>query len=173
MAATGGGRPGLRRLAAGLSLLILGLSASGGWNLLGPRRAGPGRSDETFLRGMTLGLFSAGEPGSIGRSLDELEALGVGAISLVVPKATPDVRSSRFFDADGLTPTDAALTEAIREARSRRMSVMLFPIVHVIELEAGEWRGTLEPADWDAWFRAYTNMILHYARMAEAGGPTC
>jgi len=62
------------------------------------------------------------------------------------------------------------VTEAIREARSRRMSVMLFPIVHVIELEAGEWRGTLEPADWDAWFRAYSDVILHYARMAEAEG---
>jgi hypothetical protein len=48
------------------------------------------------------------------------------------------------------------------------MRVLLFPLVHVQTLDTGEWRGTLRPPDWKEWFRAYEEVILHYARLAEA-----
>ena len=132
----------------------------------------PGRATppDRFLRGMALGLFSGVDPGRIARSLDELERLGVNSVSLVVPKSIRDVRSADFHDGRWATPPDDVLREAIRQARARGIQVMLFPLVNVEELGAGEWRGTLAPPDWDVWFQRYGAMILHYARLAEREG---
>jgi len=119
---------------------------------------------------MTLGLFSRSDPEYIRTALSEMQALGVNAISLVVPRTTPDVRSESFGRGAGVTPSDAAVVEAIRQARALGMRVMLLPIVFVENLEEGEWRGTLVPDDWDAWFRRYETVMLDYARMAQAEG---
>jgi hypothetical protein len=124
----------------------------------------------SFHRGMTLGLFFSPGPDHIRSALDELQALGVNAISLVVPRTTPDVRSASFGRRADVTPSDAAVVEAIRQARARGMRVMLLPILFVEHLEEGEWRGTLAPDDWDAWFQRYEALILDYARMAQAEG---
>jgi len=100
--------------------------------------------------------------------LDEMRGLGVDSVSLVVPKATPDTRSLTFVDDPWATPSDRAVRTAARLARERGMRVMLFPLIHVQELDTGEWRGTLQPADWGKWFQAYGELVLHYARLAEA-----
>ena len=63
------------------------------------------------LRGMTLGLFSREDPDYIRASLDELQGLGVGAISLVVPTTIRDVRSAEFRDGAGVTPKDAVVID--------------------------------------------------------------
>ena len=139
---------------------------------LTPRAAAAGRRPvvpppDAFHRGMTLGLFSEEDPEVIGRQLDEMQQLGIDAVSLVVPKVIADVRSLDLRDARWVTPTDAALRTAMQGARRRGMRVMLFPILFVEDLSGGEWRGSLKPADWDAWFGSYGEMILGFARMAE------
>ena len=123
-----------------------------------------------FHRGMALGLFSRDDPAAIAADLDELQDLGVGSVSLVVPKVIEDVRSTQLRDGRWVTPSDGALRLAIRGAHRRGMRVMLFPTLFVENLAEGEWRGTLAPADWDRWFHAYGSTILHYARMAQAEG---
>lgn len=121
-------------------------------------------------RGMTLGLFPPAGSEYIRSSLEEMNALGVNAVSLVVPRTTPDVRSESFGYGPEVTPSDATVVQAIRQARALDMRVMLLPIIFVEHLEEGEWRGTLAPKDWDAWFRRYEALILDYARMAQAEG---
>lgn len=66
-----------------------------------------------------------------------------------------------------MTPGDEALRRTIRGAHRRGMSVLLMPIVYVDHMEEGEWRGTIDPPDWRAWFDSYGGMILRYARLAE------
>ncbi len=121
-------------------------------------------------RGMTLGLFPPAGSEHIRSSLEEMNALGVNAVSLVVPRTTPDVRSESFGYGPEVTPSDATVVQAIRQARALDMRVMLLPIIFVEHLEEGEWRGALAPEDWDAWFRRYEALILDYARMAQAEG---
>ena len=132
----------------------------------GPRAKGAAETDP-FFRGMAFGLFSRGESTYIREQLDEMRGLGIDSVSLVVPKATPDTRSQTFVDDRWATPRDEALRSAARLAHERGMRVLLFPLVHVQTLDTGEWRGTLRPADWGGWFRAYGEFLLHYARLAE------
>src|SRR5439155_16871068 len=88
------------------------------------------------------------------------------SVSLIVPKAQKDVRSTGFRDDRWVTPSDPSLRRAAEEAHRLGMRVFLFPIVYVEDLREGEWRGTLSPADWDLWFQVYEEMILHYAQLA-------
>jgi len=48
--------------------------------------------------------------------------------------------------------------------------VTVFPIVLLDKTGDGEWRGTLAPADVDAWWRAYEAFITHYAQIATDAG---
>ena len=55
---------------------------------------------------------------------------------------------------------------AIARAHQRGLQVLLFPIVWVETRSPGQWRGTLQPRNVDAWWRAYEHFIIHYARIA-------
>jgi len=148
-------------------LACLGLLLVAGSQAPGPA-AEPREGADRFFRGMAFGLFSREEASYIETQLVELRALGVESVSLVVPKATPDTRSSAFADDRWATPTDEAIRTVARLAHRRGMRVMLFPLVLVQKLDTGEWRGTLQPADWGKWFQAYGEFVLGYARLAEA-----
>jgi hypothetical protein len=65
------------------------------------------------------------------------------------------------------TPTDAAVSQAIRELREAGLKVMLKPHVDVLD---GSWRGTIRPADEAAWFASYAEFVVRYARLAQASG---
>ena len=51
---------------------------------------------------------------------------------------------------------------------SSSLTVLLFPIVWVEKRSAGQWRGTLQPANIDRWWNGYERFVLHYAHIAEA-----
>lgn len=99
--------------------------------------------------------------------IDEIAATGASHVALVVTWAQTDVRSIRLQPGVE-TVADAALSYAIGRARERDLKVIVFPIVTVRTLAPGEWRGTLRPADVDAWWRSYERFILHYAKLAAA-----
>src|SRR5207249_8111067 len=111
-----------------------------------------------FQKGMVLGIFSRTDPEYFKENLRELGDLGVNSVSLIVPKAQKDVRSTGFRDDRWVTPSDPSLRRAAEEAHRLGMRVFLFPIVYVEDLREGEWRGTLSPADWDLWFQVYEEM---------------
>jgi serralysin len=79
----------------------------------------------------------------------------------------PD-KNSTIIEPDLLqTPTDEAVRRAIQELRSQGQKVMLKPHVDVKD---GTWRGTITPADKNAWFQSYRTFILHYAALAQETG---
>jgi Glycoside Hydrolase Family 113 len=79
-----------------------------------------------------------------------------------------DERDSSDMAEDPLkTPTDEAVSAAIRELRGLGLRVMLKPHVDVKD---GTWRGTVQPADPARWFAAYRLFLTRYAALAEASG---
>jgi hypothetical protein len=128
----------------------------------------PARCDTTpvFQRGMVFGLFARDDPGHTDSGLAEMQALGADSISIMIPWVTPDVRSLRMAPRGDMTPSDASLRYTIRKARARGMTVLLMPFLYVDKMETGEWRGTIQPPDWTAWFEAYEAFVLHYAELA-------
>jgi hypothetical protein len=65
------------------------------------------------------------------------------------------------------TVSDQRLEQVIKALKASGIKVFLRP---GIELYTGEWRGSVAPADWDAWFTSYRAFITHYARLAERTG---
>jgi hypothetical protein len=63
----------------------------------------------------------------------------------------------------GRTSTDEAVARAIDDAHARGLKVMLKPHVDLLD---DTWGGDIHPVDVSAWFGAYGEMILHYARLA-------
>ena len=128
----------------------------------------PGRCEKapSFQRGMVFGLFARDDPGHTDSGLAEMQALGADSISIMIPWVTPDVRSLEMAPRGDMTPSDASLRYAIRKARERGMTVLLMPFLYVDRMETGEWRGTIQPPDWAAWFGAYGAFVLHYAELA-------
>ena len=119
----------------------------------------------TWQRGMNFTAWSAGGYGS-GEARDglrELAALGTDRVVLT-PTWYMDTASSDTVGPDAArTPSDASLTTAMQEARELRMQVILKPHVDVGD---GTFRGTIAPADREAWFDSYGAMLSHYADIA-------
>ena len=65
---------------------------------------------------------------------------------------------------------DLPPADAVRLAHDRGMSVVLLPILFIRETGPDDWRGSLAPSDWSAWWRAYEEFILEEARWAAAHG---
>src|SRR5262245_44006831 len=63
--------------------------------------------------------------------------------------------------------TDARIRTAIRDAHSRGLRVMLKPHVDALN---GQWRGDFNPSNPAAWFQSYTQLVLHYAQIAQEEG---
>lgn len=120
------------------------------------------------VRGMALGLWGAGrenDPGRFDRAIDEIAALGATHVALVATWQQRDVRDVRVTPGDR-TVGDATLRHAIAHARRAGLAVLVFPILTLDRVSPGEWRGTLAPADVDAWWQSYERFILHYAGIA-------
>jgi hypothetical protein len=64
------------------------------------------------------------------------------------------------------SPSDASLSEAITQLHGLNVKVMLKP--HVDVGDNVTWRGSIAPADTNAWFASYTTYLTRMADFAEA-----
>jgi hypothetical protein len=103
--------------------------------------------------------------------LDYLARIGVNSVGMVFPIFQTNARSTDVHaDANG-TPSAEQITAFIREARQRGFTVMLRPLLEEGNLAtSGDWRGSIHPQPVDAWFRAYGDLMVSYASLAEANG---
>ena len=97
--------------------------------------------------------------------IDEIAAIGASHVALVVTWAQPDVRAIHIAPSKA-TIDDAIVDRAIARAHARGLDVLLFPILTIDRLRPGEWRGTVQPGDIDAWWLSYEQFIVHYATIA-------
>ncbi|MFQ5669946.1 MAG: hypothetical protein ACE5HD_05430 [Acidobacteriota bacterium] len=120
-----------------------------------------------FQKGMVYGIFSRSGAEFHRRNLQAMRNLGVNSVQIVVPRSMDSVFSTTLSDADPMvTPSRESLAQAVREAHRLGMRVFLFPIIYVQDLEQEEWRGALQPLDWEVWWRSYSRFILQEARWA-------
>lgn len=101
-------------------------------------------------------------------TLASLAEAGAGWVTIVPTWYQETAESSVIYAEDpGRTTRDGPLRAAIAEAKTLGMRVVLKP--HV-DLADGGSRISISPGDEAAWFASYTEMILHYAGMAEETG---
>jgi hypothetical protein len=121
-------------------------------------------------RGVALGMFAEDVSFSYAPLLAEIVALGATHVALVVPLYQTDGSSHDIGLDTRYSPTLEAVADAARIARRDGLEVTIFPILRLAAPRAGEWRGTLAPADRDAWFRRYGDALGDLAGVAALTG---
>jgi hypothetical protein len=127
--------------------------------------------DETFVRGVALGLFATDPEWDYGPLVDEIRARGATDVLVVV-----NVYQSTRFASDigprpGLSPSEATVARTLSQVKRAGMRAALMPVVGLQTRGAHDWRGVIAPADGlDAWFESYRRFVLPLARIAEDAG---
>ncbi|MGQ9628765.1 MAG: glycoside hydrolase family 113 [bacterium] len=98
-------------------------------------------------------------------SLRNIKDTGAEWVSIVPTWYQDDKTSTNIYRDIWRSLSDESVIHAIDEAHRLGLKVMLKP--HV-DSQSGEWRGEFMPEDADAWFRSYTDFILHFAGMAKS-----
>jgi hypothetical protein len=122
------------------------------------------------FRGFTLQLQDASPDCPYEKYIDEIAATGSNAICLSVAGYQENCASTSIFIDARRTPSTDRIKALIAQAHQRKLRVLLMPIVLLENPRSGEWRGKIEPRDWDDWWEDYNNYLLHYARVAQDAG---
>lgn len=127
--------------------------------------------DETFVRGVALGLFATDPEWDYGPLVDEIRARGATDVLVVVNAYQSTRFASDIAPHRGLSPSEATVTRTLSQVKRAGMRAALMPVVRLQTREAHDWRGIIAPADGlDAWFESYRRFVLPLARIAEDAG---
>jgi hypothetical protein len=165
-------------LASGLALALpVARSLPAGHQVGDPGNASPvepmlvPESSDAKQRGVALGLFAEDVSFSYAPLIQEIAAVGATHVSLVVPWYQTHAASTALTLHTRLSPTLEAVADAIRLSRRAGLEVTLFPIVRLAAPRSPkEWRGTLAPADRNAWFASYGYLLADLASLGALTG---
>jgi hypothetical protein len=160
-------------IAAYLGIMLLGVRASKHEDLgSGPAVAYGGNraafADVMPYRGVAMQIQRTDWIDSYAQSIDKIADLGADTIILIVDSRMENGGASRIYLDLRTTPTVPQISELIDKAKSRKLRVILMPIVLLDKPRSDtEWRGSIKPENWDDWFDSYRAMITHYAGIAK------
>ena len=123
-----------------------------------------------YLNGAVLGLHHQEPEKDYHAELDGLAALGFRHVCLLFSAFLRRVDSVRIDRHHKRTVKDARLIETISYAKKKGMTVMLLPIVLLLEAGDDDWRGTLAPKDEKRFFLNYDLFLSHYLDLAQLAG---
>ena len=127
-------------------------------------------SDAGEFRGFSLQFHSSAASVSYETFVDQIAQTGANTICLVVSAYQEHGGSNSIFVEARRTPPDERIVSLIKRARGHGLRSVFMPIVLLENPREGEWRGKIEPANWDDWWEDYTSYVLHYARLAQRAG---
>lgn len=114
------------------------------------------------LLGVNLTAYTRdgyGKP-SVRKAIETLATLGSTAITLVPTWYMQSSTANTIAPDQEKSPSTESLTKVIGWIRSAGMKVIMKPHVDVID---DSYRGEIQPADRDKWFRSYESFIDHFA----------
>ncbi|MGB2820126.1 MAG: hypothetical protein WBF17_04040 [Phycisphaerae bacterium] len=120
------------------------------------------------FRGFSLQLQSHSPTHPYPTYISEIAATGANTVCLVVAAYQENCDSTSIFVDARRTPSDEQVQRLIGHAHKEGLRVVFMPIVLLENPRAGEWRGKIDPKNWDDWWEDYDNYILHYAHVAQA-----
>jgi hypothetical protein len=137
------------------------------------RASGPMSRQKTVqMRGFSMRLTETTPAGvqSYLDAIDELADMGCTWINLSIATYQNDVRAERIttFHAQVL-PSEKDILRVIAKAKSRGMGVMVMPVVLLSNSGSKDWRGVIDPPNWDTWFASYNAFVTNLARIAQEG----
>ena len=121
-------------------------------------------------RSITLQLQRTDWTQKYEKAIDQIAEVGADSVKFVVDARQENGRSSQIYLDLRKTPSVEMLTRLIRHARQRHLRVILMPIVLLDKPRGNEWRGKIEPENWEDWWQSYRDMLNHYAWISEGNG---
>jgi hypothetical protein len=106
------------------------------------------------------------------RIIDYAISLHANAIAVTFPFFTYGVTADTVYAKRSLTPTPAHIEVFLAAAAQAHMRVTLRPELSenaLIAQNPQAWRGSIEPANRDAWFRSYHKLLVPYLVAAQEG----
>jgi hypothetical protein len=97
--------------------------------------------------------------------LEEVAELGASHVMLAIPWHSHDLHASSIGPGAESIDDGTFLRVAAR-VREAGMAPVVMPFVRLEHAARDEWRGVIDPADRDLWWRSYRDFILHYARLS-------
>ncbi len=134
----------------------------------GTRTPTPSTVPANLYRGFALQLHNSADNIPYEKYINEIATTGANTLSLVVTAYQENAESNSLFIDARKTPPDERIKKLITHAHKTGLQVILVPIVLLEDARAKEWRGAIEPRNWDAWWEDYTNYITHYAKLAQS-----
>ena len=117
--------------------------------------------------GISLQLNDARNTPHYRKYIDEIAHAGANTICLSVAGYQENGASTSIFIDARKVPPDKDLTGLIDYAHKQGLRVVLMPIVLLENPRGGEWRGKINPPDWNDWWEDYTNFVMHYVWIAD------
>jgi hypothetical protein len=105
-----------------------------------------------------------------GPLLEEIAALRADSVLLSVAGYMEHATSQSIYIDVRKVPPPADLIDITRKARELGLKPILMPIVLLRNPRGSEWRGVIEPPDWDEWWDQYREFVLYFADIAREGG---
>lgn len=102
--------------------------------------------------------------------VDEIARLGANTLIVVTPMYQKKVDSTRVRVLRQRCPTGEQLTAILRRAKQHAMSTVLMPIVLIEEPGPKDWRGLINPTDWQEWWTSYERTLDRFVDLASREG---
>jgi hypothetical protein len=99
-------------------------------------------------------------------SVDKIADLGANALVVLTPMIQSNVRSNGMQFVASKCATDEQLIAILKRARQRGLHTTLLPIVLIEHPGEKEWRGVIEPGNWDEWWSNYDKFIDRFVNVA-------
>ncbi|MCA9295429.1 MAG: hypothetical protein KC983_02910 [Phycisphaerales bacterium] len=118
--------------------------------------------------GMAINAHHIGDLDLYLDSVDQIADLNANAVIVLTPMWMKRVDSNEILFYPKRCPTNEQLIAILTHAKERGLHTTLLPIVLLETAEPKEWRGVIQPADWDVWWSHYAAMMDRFIGIAKA-----
>jgi hypothetical protein len=118
--------------------------------------------------GVTMSLHHTERLAGYLDAVNLLASMGFDSLQVITPVYQRDAADDqiRVRTEPGGSPHRDQLVNLLWHARARGMRTMLMPIVLLSDPQEDEWRGKIQPMDWDRWWQSYRATIDHFVQVA-------
>lgn len=119
------------------------------------------------VAGVALVVHHVGDLSLYLESVDHIAALGASSLTVVTPMFQENVRATEIRRLLEKCPTADQLEAILDRAVAHGLHTTLQPIVLLERAGEKQWRGAIQPDDWDQWWRSYDRFIDWYLDLAD------
>jgi hypothetical protein len=124
-----------------------------------------------MYRGLSIQVASSYKTlETFGPLLEQIAELGANAVLLSVAGYMEHATAQSIYIDARKVPSPADFKILIHRARELHLRTIIMPIVLLRNPRGSEWRGVIEPPDWEEWWEQYTEFVLYFADIARESG---